>query len=64
MKYSHHIARNVLCNCITDPSSTRKIKKGVRWLVMDEGEHLFGLFVYFFFWLALTKNMNRPLKIG
>ena len=48
MKYSRHIARNVLCNCITDPSSTREIKKGVRWLVMDKREHLFGLFVYFF----------------
>lgn len=63
MKYSRHFARNVLCNCITDPSSTRKIRKGVRWLVMDKREHLFGLLVYFF-WLALTKNMNRPLKIG
>ena len=30
---------------------------------MDKREHLFGLFVYFF-WLASTKNMNRPLKIG
>ena len=30
---------------------------------MDKREHLFGL-LFYFFWLALTKNMNRPLKIG